>query len=196
MANYRFFTRQRHSKPANSRAESIIQCFVAAGGKLLRVAGAGEANQTRFYDYSMSRWLVPPPAGFLRDGTRMSNECRYLFYNSLSKRTQSSLCLLIQFSLRSIISSLFLAAPPSSPSISVPSSSSTSLFHHNKSEWSRTIDELVFSSDVLHSEDFNLLPGNIFHQYFSFCYLRYEHNAVEIDWNSKKNVNVGQVCCF
>ena len=35
------------------------------------------------------------------------NECRYLFYNSLNKRTQSSLCLFIQFSLRSIISKFF-----------------------------------------------------------------------------------------
>lgn len=37
----------------------------------------------------------------------MKVECRYLFYNSLNKRMKSSLCLFIQFSLRSIISTFF-----------------------------------------------------------------------------------------
>ena len=64
----------------------------------------------RFYDNSMKRFLASLPAASLlvpRRAPNTNDECRYLFYNSLNKRTQSSLCLFIQFSLRSIISKFF-----------------------------------------------------------------------------------------
>jgi hypothetical protein len=65
-------------------------------------------------DFMIIQWngccqsfFLLPSRRLLRDET--SNvECRYLFYNSLNKRTQSSLCLFIQFSLRSIISNSLL----------------------------------------------------------------------------------------
>lgn len=76
-------------------------------------------------------------------------ECRYLFYNSLNKRTQSSLCLFIQFSLRSIISNFSLLSPLSSFSFRHPSPPSQSTFHHNKAQWLRTNNWESFLTRVL-----------------------------------------------
>lgn len=61
-------------------------------------------------------------------------ECRYLFYNSLNKRTQSSLCLFIQFSLRSIISNFSLLSPLFPFSFSFRHPSRRRLFKIGKTE--------------------------------------------------------------
>lgn len=108
----------------------------------------------RFYDYSM-KWLFSAVSFcccfFSPSRWNMNVECRYLFYNSLNKRTQSSLCLFIQFSLRSIISNFFLSSLSFFLfSFLVSPSLSTSSFHHNKAQWLRTIEShflLVFRSD-------------------------------------------------